>query len=97
LLDFCLTSTCNGPQSGITRCVAPCTVAADCGDGAACEGGSMGGRYCRPFNVDFRPKTLPGVQQSLGAVAKGCSTTPGGLFAALVLMVPVFRRRRVSP
>lgn len=97
MLDFCVTSTCNGPQNGITRCVTPCSVTADCGDGSACEGGSMGGRYCRPFNIDFKPKTVPGVQPSLGEVAKGCSSAPGGLLAALVLMVPVFRRRRVSP
>ena len=97
LLDFCVTSTCNGPQNGITRCVTPCTVTADCGDGSACEGGSMGGRYCRPANIDFKPKTLPVLQPSLGGVAKGCSSAPGGLLAALVLMVPMLRRRRVSP
>jgi len=96
-LDFCVTSTCNGPQNGITRCVSPCSVTADCDGNAACEGGSMGGRYCRPFNLEFKPKTLTGVQLSLGQVAKGCSSAPGGLLAALVLMVPLFRRRRVSP
>jgi hypothetical protein len=96
LVDYCVASSCNGPQNGITRCVLPCTVVSDCGDGSICEGGSMGGRYCRPFNVDFNPKTLPGLKPSLGEVAKGCSTAPGGLLTALVLMVPMFRRRRGS-
>jgi hypothetical protein len=97
LLDFCVTSTCNGPQNGITRCVLPCSTAADCGDGAACEGGAMGGRYCRPFNVDFMPKKVSGVSSELGVVAKGCGAAPGGLLGALVLMLPLLRRRRTTP
>ncbi|MBE2248459.1 MAG: trypsin-like serine protease [Myxococcus sp.] len=97
LLDFCVTSTCNGPQRGITRCVTPCTVGADCGAREACEGGSTGGRYCRPLDLDFQPKVIASASQSLGEVARGCSSAPGGLWAALVLMVPLLRRRRVSP
>lgn len=98
MLDFCVTSTCNGPQNGVTRCVLPCSVTADCGDGANCEGGAMGGRFCRPYNVDFTIKKVTGVQRELGGVAKGCSAAPGGLLAALVLILPVLRRRRrVTP
>ncbi|MBL8920576.1 MAG: trypsin-like serine protease [Myxococcaceae bacterium] len=97
LLDFCVTSTCNGPLNGVTRCVLPCTSAADCDDRSVCEGGSMGGRYCRPFNVDFMPRRVPGVSSELGVVAKGCSAAPGGLLGALVLMLPLLRRRRNTP
>lgn len=95
MLDFCVTSTCNGPSNGITRCVQPCSVTADCGDAANCEGGKMGGRYCRPLNLDFIPKTVPGVLPQLGNVPKGnCSSAPGGLLGVLMLMVPMLRRRR---
>lgn len=98
LLDFCVASTCNGPREGITRCVSPCSVPADCGDGAQCEGGSLGGRYCRPLNVDFLPKRVPGVSDVIGTAPRGgCHAAPGGLLAALVLMVPLLRRRRASP
>lgn len=97
VLDFCVTSTCNGPRDGVTRCVTPCAVTADCGDGAVCEGGVMGGRFCRPFNVDFQPKRIAGVTNALGAPAKtGCVAAPGGLLIALVLMGPLLRRRKVA-
>lgn len=97
MLDFCVTSTCNGPQAGITRCVLPCTIASDCGRGEVCEGGSMGGRYCRPLNVEFKPHVVPGAGSTLGPVATGCATAPGGLWAGLVLMLPLLRRRRSTP
>jgi MYXO-CTERM domain-containing protein len=94
MLDFCVTSTCNGPRAGITRCVLPCNINTDCGDGSMCEAGAMGGRFCRPANLDFIPKTVPGVLPQLGEVAKGCSSAPGGLLMALVLLLPLSRRRR---
>jgi hypothetical protein len=99
MLDFCVTSTCNGPQQGITRCVLPCTANSDCTRGETCEGGSMGGRFCRPPTLDFMPKIVPQVQSTLGKAAStgfGCSSVPGGLWALGVLMVPMLRRRRVT-
>ncbi|MCA3015770.1 MAG: trypsin-like serine protease [Myxococcaceae bacterium] len=101
MLDFCVTSTCNGPQRGITRCVLPCLSGADCARGETCEGGSLGGRFCRPAALDFQPKVLPRVTAELGSAVgprpgAGCSTVPGGLWAAGMLMGLACRRRRVS-
>jgi hypothetical protein len=104
MLDFCVTSTCNGPQQGITRCVVPCLANSDCSRGDLCEGGSMGGRFCRPPTLDFQPKTVPQVPATLGQSAPtglplptfGCTSVPGGLWALGVLIVASFRRRRVS-
>ncbi|MCU0701610.1 MAG: trypsin-like serine protease [Myxococcaceae bacterium] len=103
MLDFCVTSTCNGPQQGITRCVQPCLANSDCNRGDVCEGGSMGGRFCRPPTLDFSPKVVPQVPSTLGQTAStglqlpfACSSVPGGLWALGVLMLTTLRRRRVS-
>ncbi len=97
MLDFCVQSTCNGPANGITRCVRPCSGQANCDANSTCEGGSLGGRYCRPQGVDFLPKTLARSPTALGVTAKSCSAAPGGLVMALVMILPALRRRRTSP
>lgn len=101
--DFCAGGrVCTGPGGAdYTRCVAGCSVQADCTGGSTCEGGMDGQRYCRPPETElkFHDVKLPvaEVLEVPAAPASGCAAAGGSDLSVVGLALgalSLIRRRR---
>lgn len=90
--DFCVDSICTGPATGINRCVEACVITADCPNGAICEAGNDGRRYCRPGDLRFNVVTIKAASIALGDEAPSCASA--GSAAGLWFLGALLLRRR---
>lgn len=90
--DYCVEGICTGPAGGISRCVKPCLITADCPTGSVCEAGADAQRFCRPGDVRFTNVVLPASPVTSGPAATGCATA--GSLWLLGAVLPLLRRRR---